>query len=86
MTAKRVVVLTNPSGLHARAAARFVKKAFDFTSDVHVLTEDGEANGKSILQMLTVGAAEGSRVTIVAHGDDAQEAASALAAVLVDVG
>ncbi len=84
MTAERVAVLGARQGLHARPAAQFVEAAAGFRSTIVVVAEGGRANGKSILELLALGAAPGSRLTIVATGDDANEAAATLAAILVD--
>ncbi len=65
-------------GLHARPAASFVQTAKQFKSDVHVTHGEREANGKSILQVLTLGANQGAVITIRAVGDDAAEALAAL--------
>ena len=86
MTAERVAVLGARQGLHARPAARIVAAAASFRSTVVVVTADGQANAKSILELLALGAAPGSRLTIVATGDDENEAAATLAAILVDPG
>jgi phosphotransferase system HPr (HPr) family protein len=72
------VVICNPQGLHARPAHAFVTVASQF--DAHVeLHLNGEAvDGKSILSILTLGAAQGTRLTIRATGGDAREALAAL--------
>lgn len=72
------VRLRNPSGLHARPAALFVKTATGFTSDIRVanLTRDAEksADGKSLLAVLGLGVSQDHEVRVVAEGDDADEA------------
>ncbi len=68
------IVIVNALGLHARAAARFVQVASRFTSRI-VISRDGRtADGKSILGLLTLVAAQGTRLTISADGDDEREA------------
>jgi len=65
-------------GLHARPAAQFVKTAKRFSSEVVVVKDGREANAKSSLKIMTLGARKGDTLTIRAEGDDAQEAVEAL--------
>jgi phosphocarrier protein HPr len=70
--------VVNPLGLHARAAARFVRSASRFRSKI-TLTKDGTTiDGKSILGILFLAASAGSQITIAASGDDEEEAIEAL--------
>ncbi len=69
-------------GLHARPAAQFVRTAKQFNSDVKVTHGEREANAKSILGVLTLGANQGAVVTIRAEGDDAEHALAALEALV----
>lgn len=71
-------------GLHARPAAQFVRTAKQFNSDVKVTHGEREANAKSILGVLTLGANQGAVVTICAEGDDAEQALAALEALIED--
>ncbi len=75
------VKITNRLGLHARAAARFVRRASQFTSSVTLKRSDTEqeADGKSILSVLLLAAARGSEVIIQVEGDDEERALYALA-------
>lgn len=75
MTERRVQI-TNRLGLHARAAARLVRRAAQYTSNVQLLREDtGDlADGKSILSVLLLAASRGTQLTIRAEGDDEQRA------------
>jgi phosphocarrier protein len=82
---EREVRIRNQLGLHARAAVRFVQLANQYRCEVKVSKDGSEANGKSIMGLLTLVAAVGSTMTISCEGDDAEKAASALAA-LVDEG
>ena len=68
----------HPVGLHARPAALFVQTAKKFQSDIKVRHGDKEANAKSILGVLTLGAGQGAVVTIRAEGEDAEEALKAI--------
>ena len=77
-SSRRQVEITNGLGLHLRAASRLVQLAQQFQSEVRVLCEGRTANGKSILDLLTLAAQRGSRVEIETRGADAEEAAAAL--------
>jgi len=77
--AEREVRIRNRLGMHARAAVKFVQTANTFKSEVKVIKDDQEANGKSIMGLLTLVAAHGVTMTVVCDGDDAAAAASALA-------
>jgi phosphotransferase system HPr (HPr) family protein len=72
------VELRNPSGLHARPAATFVKGAAGFEADIRVanLTRNAEksASAKSMLAVLGLGVAKGHTIRISAEGGDADEA------------
>ncbi len=65
-------------GLHARPAAQFVKTAKRFSSEIVVSKGEREANAKSSLKIMTLGARKGDKLTIRAEGDDAEEAVDAL--------
>lgn len=71
------MTITNRLGLHARAAARLVRRAGQFTSDVELVSEDtGEtADGKSILSVLLLAASRGTRLTLRTTGEDEERAA-----------
>jgi phosphocarrier protein len=72
------VVIRNPLGLHARAAARFVHAASAFESRVRVAKGPREIDGKSIMGLLLLAAAQGSSVTISADGVDEIDAITTL--------
>jgi phosphocarrier protein HPr len=84
MLAERIVKVMAKVGLHARVAAAFVKTAERFSSTIRVRLGERDANAKSILQILTLGAEHGAEVTIQADGDDAEESIDALEAVLAE--
>ena len=77
-----VVPVINPLGLHARAAARFVHVAAGFTSAIRVGRAGREMDGKSIMGLLLLSAAQGSEITITAEGADEHEALTALCALV----
>jgi phosphocarrier protein FPr len=64
------LVITNPTGLHARPAKTFVTLAKQFKSDIRVQHGDRVANAKSLISMLTLGAESGSQIRIMAEGED----------------
>ena len=72
------LVIVNPQGLHARPAASLVKTALQFKSDIRVGVNGQLVNGKSIIGLLTLAAAQGTVLTIICRGEDAREAAAAL--------
>jgi phosphotransferase system HPr (HPr) family protein len=71
-------------GLHARPAAVFVQTAKQYASDIRVTHGEREANAKSILTVLALGANQGAVITIRAEGEDAEQALAALAALVED--
>jgi phosphocarrier protein len=77
-----VVAITNPLGLHARAAARFVHAATAFQSRVRVAKGSREMDGKSIMGLLLLAAARGTSLTITADGVDERDAIVALRALV----
>ena len=81
MTTREVTVV-NALGLHARAAARFVKVASRFRSQIRVSRGQQTMDGKSILGLLLLAAARSSQLTITADGPDDAEAVAALAALV----
>ena len=76
------VIVQNAEGLHARPAMQFVDVANRFASNVVVHKEtDGQVeavDGKSVMQMITLGATQGTRLKIEADGDDAPAAVESL--------
>jgi phosphocarrier protein len=78
----RAVVIGNTLGLHARAAARFVRLAGTFGSQVHVDRAGRSIDGKSIMGLLLLAAARGTSITISADGPDEDAAIGALTALV----
>ncbi|HOO73795.1 MAG TPA: HPr family phosphocarrier protein [Tepiditoga sp.] len=76
------VILENKTGLHARPAADFVKKASSFKSDIKLIKDGSEFNGKSILNVLSMGAVKGTKITIKAEGADEDLAVSNLVSLI----
>ena len=76
------VAIVNPLGLHARAAARFVHTASSFTAKIRVARGTREMDGKSIMGLLLLAAAQGCLITISANGVDEEQALAALCALV----
>jgi phosphotransferase system HPr (HPr) family protein len=75
------VVVRNPSGLHARPAALFVRTCGQFGSKITVANPasgKGPVDAKSILSVLTLGVSSGTEIEVVAEGDDAEAAIAAI--------
>ena len=81
----RAVRVTNGLGLHARAAAKFVKLAEKFSATVSVVRDGTKVSGVSIMGLMMLAAGPGVAIELRAEGADAAEAIAALAA-LVDAG
>jgi phosphocarrier protein len=75
---RRELEIRNKLGLHARAAAKFVRCAAGFKSRVSVARGDMEIDGKSIMGVLLLAAPQGSVLTIVVDGVDEEAAVDAL--------
>lgn len=74
----RNVTIVNKRGLHARAAAKFVKLAGQFNAAVHVAKKDTEVSGLSIMGLMMLAAGPGCEIEIKASGQDASAALTAL--------
>ena len=70
--------IINKLGLHARAAAKFVTTAGQFSSDIQLLNEDRKVNGKSIMGVMMLAASQGSTLTLIARGEDETAAVETL--------
>ncbi len=75
---KKRVKIENSSGLHARPAAHLVKIAGKFQSDIKILKDGLEVNGKSIMGVMMLAAEQGSELEFVVDGVDEQDALNAL--------
>ena len=78
------VEIINKLGLHARPAAEIVKTAARFASDITLIRDDLEVNGKSIMGVMMLAAEFGSTITLRADGPDEDQALAALAAVVAN--
>lgn len=77
---ERELTIVNSLGLHARPAARLVRLASGFASDIELRNQDGlSVNAKSIMGVMMLAAEQGSRITVRADGADADQAIEAVA-------
>jgi phosphocarrier protein len=76
---ERQATIVNQEGLHARPAARIVRLASTFESDIELVKDGLDVNGKSIMGVMMLAAECGSSITIRAKGSDAEQAVQALA-------
>lgn len=76
---KKEISVQNKTGLHARPASEFVKKASLFTSNIIIEFENRTINAKSIVGILSAGIGFGSKLTLTAEGEDEEEAIKVLA-------
>ena len=79
----RSVTIKNSIGLHARPATFFIQKANSYKASIWVEKEDCRVNAKSLLGVLSLGISQGTKITLIADGQDEAEAIDGLAA-LVD--
>ena len=74
----RQVTIVNQKGLHARAAAKFVKLAGTFEAEIMVIKGDMEVSGLSIMGLMMLAAGPGSSLELRISGAEAKEAMAAL--------
>lgn len=75
---EKTVVLINEAGLHARPASSFVKEAGNYSCNINISKEEKTINGKSIMGILSLGAAKGDNIRIITDGKDEDIALEAL--------
>ena len=72
------VVIKNEYGLHARPSSLMANTASQFKSEIKVIKDDNEVNGKSIMNLLLLAAGKGSALRITAEGADEELAIVAM--------
>lgn len=77
---KKSFIIINERGLHTRPSAELVKCASSFKSTIHLIHQDLTINAKSLLGVLMLAAARGTRLTIEAIGEDSKEAVASILA------
>jgi phosphocarrier protein len=78
----RCLEIRNSRGLHARAAAKFVRCAEAFDAEILVSRQDMEVSGQSIMGLMMLAAAQGTQITVSASGAEAEAALAALASLI----
>ena len=81
-TVEHEVTIVNKYGLHARPAMQLVGLANGYASKIELSNTSLTVDAKSIMSVMRLGAAKGTMLRIVADGDDAEEAAAALIALV----
>ena len=76
--------IVNKLGLHARAAAKFVTTASQFSSDIQLLNQDRKVNGKSIMGVMMLAACQGTTLTLQVNGEDETQAVESLLRLVED--
>lgn len=71
--------IKNRLGLHARAAAQLVQTANKFNSEVALIKDDMEVNGKSIMGILLLAAPQGTDISVTVDGSDEEQAMKVIA-------
>lgn len=79
---ERTVTIVNKLGVHARAAAKLVTLANKFKSEIRLRKGGREVSGKSIMGVMMLAAAKGSRITVIAKGSDAEKALDQIEALI----
>jgi phosphocarrier protein HPr len=80
--ARRKAVICNRRGLHARAAAKFVKLAFEFNAEITVAKGESAVSGRSIMGLMMLAAGPGTEIELAARGPDSERAVDALTALV----
>ncbi len=81
----RTVTMKNGVGLHAGPASLFIRKANTFNSAIWIEKDDCRVSAKSLLGVLSLGISMGTKITLIADGDDEEDAVDGLAE-LIDGG
>ena len=84
MIAETKMTILNKAGMHARASTRFVQTANKFHCEVSVEKDGQEVNGKSIMGVLLLVAAQGSEITVRCTGEDGAGCLHALTELVLD--
>ena len=80
----RNLPIVNRKGLHARASAKFVQTVERYDSAVTVTRCGETVGGRSIMGLLTLGAAQGTTITVTAKGEDAEACLQGIAALIAN--
>ncbi len=75
---KKEILICNKLGLHARAAAKLVTLASEFSAEIFLHHGDKKVNGKSIMGVMMLAASKGTSLLLCADGSDEQQAIEAI--------
>lgn len=78
--AREELTISNRLGLHLRPAQQVVQTVLRYRSDVHFIKDGQRINAKSIMGLLTLAAARGTRIVVICEGEDAEDALAAVRA------
>jgi len=81
---RKDVEIVNKLGLHARAAAKFVSCAGNYSSHIQVERQGQRVNGKSIMGVMMLAASQGTSITLHIDGEDEEAACTALERLIAD--
>jgi phosphocarrier protein len=84
MESRATFEIVNRLGMHARAATKLVQTASRFRSEVQIEKDGHVANAKSVMGVLLLCGHQGSMITVMARGDDAEDAVSAIGELIND--
>jgi phosphocarrier protein HPr len=76
------ITIINKLGLHARAAAKLINTTTRYSSDIRLVKDGREVDGKSIMSVMMLAASKGTELTVKTHGDDQDEALNAIEALI----
>jgi len=79
------ILIDNKLGLHARASAKFVQLASEFSSDISLSRNGQQVNGKSIMGIMMLAASKGTELELCADGADETNAVAALSGLVGDL-
>lgn len=80
----RTLTICNQRGLHARAAAKFVRCAEMFDAEISVSRQGTEVSGRSIMGLMLLAAAQGMTIDVRASGPEAEDALAAIVRLVAD--
>lgn len=76
------IIIEDSEGLHARPASELAKAAMGYKCDIKIITDEKEVNAKSVLAVMSLGAKQGTKLTLECDGEDEEEAISNLMEIL----
>jgi phosphotransferase system HPr (HPr) family protein len=85
VTVSREVTVQNEMGMHARPAAEFARKANSFRSEIKMMRNGESYSATSVMDLMRANLERGAKLTLEAHGVDAEEAVAALEKVLSEL-